>query len=75
MKHLFTVLAGVVFLGGLSAADDPMAEIMAVTQKNSVTVKEKQIDTKGTDKIPVKRRSVLRSKRQRVNARLFTIAG
>ena len=58
MKHLFTVLAGIAFLAGLSAADDPMAEIMAVTQKNSVTVKEKQIDTKGTDKIPVKRRSV-----------------
>ena len=58
MKHLFSVLAGCAFLGTLVAADDPMAEIMAVTQKNSVTVKEKQTDKKGSDKIPVKRRSV-----------------
>ena len=58
MKHLFFVVAGCAFLGTLVAADDPMAEIMAVTQKNSVTVKEKQTDKKGTDKIPLKRRSV-----------------
>ena len=50
MKHLFSVLAGCAFLGTLVAADDPMAEIMAVTQKNSVTVKEKQTDKKGSDK-------------------------
>lgn len=57
MKHFIAAMAAFALPGALFASD-PMAEIMAVT-KTSVTVKEKQIDSKSKNpKLPPSRRSV-----------------